>query len=274
MSRAMIIAGGILAFLLLCYLCATMHGPALTTTTTLAPPSLWTSIQGGKVTLTGTLPDEATRTGIIDEATKIYGTGNVIDELKISETVDKAAWMPAGLSMFGLLKDGVKKAGFGFENGKLTVNGIVKNTDAENKLLSDVRAALPSLDVVDNVEIEAAAVQNDIGKFLETRTIEFAIGSAVILPRGKAILDTVAMMLAEAPDALIEVSGHTDNQGDDKANWILSQRRADATEAYLIKKGVIDRRMTSKGFGETVPVADNGTPEGRQRNRRIQFSLR
>jgi OOP family OmpA-OmpF porin len=274
MSRALIIGGGILAFLLLSYLCATMHGPALTATTPLAPPSLWASMADGKVTLTGTLPNEAAKGNVLAEASKIYGDGNVIDELKISNTVGEAAWMPAGLGMFGLMKDGVKKAGFGFENGNLTLNGIVKNIDAESKLLADARAAFPNTDVIDKVDVEAAAVQRNIGEFLSTRTIEFATGSAVILPRGKAILDTVAMMLAEAPDAMIEVSGHTDNIGKEATNTLLSQRRADATEAYLIKKGIVDARMTSKGYGQTMPIADNATPDGRQRNRRIQFGLR
>ncbi len=274
MSRALIIGGGILAFLLLSYLCATMHGPALTATTPLAAPSLWATLEDGKTILRGTLPDEAAKNTIVAEAAKMYGAENVTDELKISNTVGKAAWMPAGLGMFGLLKEGVKRAGFGVENGKLTVNGIVKNSAAESKLLADARIAFPNHDLIDNVDVEAAAVQRNIGEFLATRTIEFATGSAVILPRGKAILDTVAMMLSEAPDALIEVSGHTDNQGNDDANMILSQRRADATEAYLIRKGVADARMTSKGFGVATPVADNATAEGRQRNRRIRFGLR
>jgi OOP family OmpA-OmpF porin len=194
--------------------------------------------------------------------------------LKVSSGVSQAAWLPSGLGIFGVMKEGVKKAGFGIENGKLTVNGIVKSADAEARLLADARLAFPGTDLIDNVDYEAAAVQRDIGEFLKTRTVEFASGSAVLTRRGQAVLDTVAMMLAEAPDALIEVSGHTDDQGNDEANQILSQRRADATEAYLLKKGIADERMTSRGFGETSPVADNATPEGRQRNRRIQFSLR
>jgi OOP family OmpA-OmpF porin len=228
----------------------------------------------GKITLTGTLPNEASKNSVLAEANKVYGAENVVDRLNVSSAVSQAAWMPAGLGMFGVMKEGVKRAGFGIENGKLTVNGIVKNADAETKLLADAHAAFPGMELIDNVDYEAAAVQRDIGDFLRTRTVEFAIGSAVLTPRGRAILDTVAMMLGEAPDALIEVSGHTDDQGDDAANQILSQRRADASEAYLIKKGVADERMTSKGFGETTPVADNTTADGRQRNRRIQFGLR
>lgn len=275
MSRAAIIGTGILSFLVLTYFCAKMHGPSLTAAVApLAPPSLWANMADGKITLTGTLPNEASKNSVLAEANKVYGAENVVDRLNVSSGVSKAAWLPAGLGIFGVMKEGVKKAGFGIENGKLTVNGIVKSADAEARLLADARLAFPGTDLIDNVDYEAAAVQRDIGEFLKTRTVEFASGSAVLTRRGQAVLDTVAMMLTEAPDALIEVSGHTDDQGNDEANQILSQRRADATEAYLLKKGIADERMTSKGFGETSPVADNATPEGRQRNRRIQFSLR
>lgn len=274
MSRAAIIISGILSFLALTYFCAKMHAPALIAAAPLAPPTLWANIADGKLTVSGTVPNETTKNAILAEANNMYGAENVIDRLTISNTVGKAAWMPAGLGMFGLMKEGIKRAGFGVENGKLTVSGIVKSAEAETKLLADARTAFPGVEVIDNVETEAVAVQTSIGEFLKTRTVEFAAGSAVLTARGRAILDTVAMMLGEAPDALIEVSGHTDDRGNDEANMILSQRRADASEAYLIRKGIADERMTSKGFGETSPVADNATVEGRQRNRRIQFSLR
>lgn len=275
MSRVAIIGTGILSFLALTYFCAKMHGPSLTAAVApLSPPSLWANMADGKITLTGTLPNEASKNSVLAEANKVYGAENVVDRLNVSSAVSQAAWLPAGLGMFGVMKEGVKKAGFGIENGKLTVNGIVKSADAEARLLADARLAFPGTDLIDNVDYEAAAVQRDIGEFLKTRTVEFASGSAVLTRRGQAVLDTVAVMLAEAPDALIEVSGHTDDQGNDEANQILSQRRADATEAYLLKKGIADERMTSKGFGETSPIADNATPEGRQRNRRIQFRLR
>jgi OOP family OmpA-OmpF porin len=275
MSRAAIIIGGILAFLALCFFCATCHGPAINQAAVpLTESSLWAKMIDGKIELRGTVPTEKIKSEITGAAKRVYGEGNVIDNQTVSTAVGEPAWMPSALGLFGLLKDGVKNSGFGIENGKLTVNGVVKNADAESKLLVDAQAMLPNLKLVDNVDYEAAKVQRNIGEFLDTRVVEFATGSAVLTPRGKAILDTVAMMLNEAPDAQIEVGGHTDDQGNDDANMNLSQRRADASEAYLIKKGIDDGRMTSKGFGETSPVADNATAEGRQRNRRIQFGLR
>jgi OmpA-OmpF porin, OOP family len=143
----------------------------------------------------------------------------------------------------------------------------------ENKLLSDAKRLSPALSIVDNIEVEATAVQRNINTFLTGKTIEFKSGSAEILPAGKAILDTIAMFLNEAPDATIEVAGHTDNQGNEKSNMALSRSRASATKAYLAIKGVQDARMRAVGYGQAQPVTTNFTPEGRQRNRRIQFTL-
>ena len=71
----------------------------------------------------------------------------------------------------------------------------------------------------------------------------------------------------------IEVSGHTDNTGDKKANVILSEQRARAVVNFLIEKGIPAARMTYKGYGDTKPVASNDTEEGKAKNRRTEFSI-
>ena len=69
------------------------------------------------------------------------------------------------------------------------------------------------------------------------------------------------------------IEGHTDNQGADDVNLVLSQKRADAVKAYIANKGVNADRMTAIGFGETKPVADNSVNSGRILNRRVDFKL-
>lgn len=69
----------------------------------------------------------------------------------------------------------------------------------------------------------------------------------------------------------IEVAGHTDSRGSDKYNMSLSQRRAEAVRNYLISKGIAADRLTAKGYGESQPVADNATDEGRFKNRRVEL---
>jgi outer membrane protein OmpA-like peptidoglycan-associated protein len=101
--------------------------------------------------------------------------------------------------------------------------------------------------------------------------IQFEIGKATILKSSYGILNEIADMLKENPDYLIEVQGHTDITGSKELNMRLSNSRAAAVRDYLIGKGINKERMTSKGYGMTLPVADNNTVEGRAKNRRVEF---
>ncbi len=75
------------------------------------------------------------------------------------------------------------------------------------------------------------------------------------------------------PNLVIEIGGHTDNVGDDKSNELLSQRRAESVKQYLVKKGVKPERVQTKGYGESMPIADNDSEEGRQKNRRTELKV-
>ena len=77
----------------------------------------------------------------------------------------------------------------------------------------------------------------------------------------------------ENPDLKIEIQAHTDNQGRAAYNKKLSDRRADSALQYLIENGIAPERMSSVGFGDTKPVADNATEEGRQQNRRVELII-
>jgi len=71
----------------------------------------------------------------------------------------------------------------------------------------------------------------------------------------------------------LEISGHTDNVGDKNANLVLSKKRAEALRNYLTSKGISATRMSVFYFGETKPIASNATPEGRQKNRRVEMRI-
>ncbi len=75
------------------------------------------------------------------------------------------------------------------------------------------------------------------------------------------------------PSLVIEISGHTDNTGTTEINMKLSQDRADAVRNYLIRKGISAERVTAKGYGDTEPVADNSTDEGKAKNRRTEVRI-
>ena len=87
---------------------------------------------------------------------------------------------------------------------------------------------------------------------------------------GPLRLDSVVEFMAHKRSARVEISGHTDNVGNAKANKALSQRRAQACRDYLVSKGIEPGRITAVGFGDERPIAPNDTEEGRQKNRRIE----
>ena len=101
----------------------------------------------------------------------------------------------------------------------------------------------------------------------------FETGSDHILPESHSLLDEVAGVLDEHPEVEhIRVEGHTDSQGKPDFNQNLSQKRAEAVRRYLIDNDGIDpARLEAEGFGDTRPIADNGTEEGRAQNRRVEF---
>ncbi len=101
----------------------------------------------------------------------------------------------------------------------------------------------------------------------------FATNKTVILPTSEQSMSDLASFLLQNPSVTIHITGHTDAVGSDEANQILSEGRANAVRADLIKRGVAPERMTAEGKGEREHVADNDTEEGRQLNRRVEFTI-
>jgi len=105
------------------------------------------------------------------------------------------------------------------------------------------------------------------------RGVTFEFNKSTLTPDAKSILDEVADELNARPDIKVELNGHTDDEGSDSYNQQLSQGRAESVKAYLVERGVDVGRMSSQGFGETQPVADNNTEEGQFLNRRVELKV-
>lgn len=104
--------------------------------------------------------------------------------------------------------------------------------------------------------------------------VQFDTGKATIKPASNDLLDQVAAVLTQHPEMLkVEVQGHTDNRGAAAMNKKLSQARADAVKKAMIQRGVSADRLVTKGYGPDKPIDENGTDEGRQKNRRVQFVI-
>jgi OOP family OmpA-OmpF porin len=111
-----------------------------------------------------------------------------------------------------------------------------------------------------------------VGVILAESSIEFAPGSATIADESAPVIEAVREVLRACPDAALEVGGYTDSEGSDSGNLRLSQQRAEAVLAALRTGELPLAAMTARGYGEAEPIADNGTAEGRARNRRIALA--
>ena len=93
-----------------------------------------------------------------------------------------------------------------------------------------------------------------------------------ILPKSYHYLDSLCVLLSKTTN-IIEISGHTDNVGTEKDNQLLSENRAKAVMAYMVSKGILQTRVSAKGYGSTKPVTSNETEKGRANNRRVEFKV-
>ena len=127
-----------------------------------------------------------------------------------------------------------------------------------------------------NLRIAAGGNMNLVGKKftdgkIVTHGINFDIDKATIKPESMGTLNMIVQVMKDNPDVKFEVGGHTDNTGTAQHNLTLSQQRADAVKDQLTKMGVDASRLSAKGFGDSLPIGENTTLEGRANNRRVEF---
>ncbi len=118
-----------------------------------------------------------------------------------------------------------------------------------------------------------AECESQITEILKTRKINFEPGSSNPVAEAGPVLDDIAEVLKTCGEVTFEIGGHTDSQGREEMNQQLSQARAQAVLGELRIRRVLNPNITAMGYGEAAPIADNGTEEGRETNRRIEFKL-
>jgi outer membrane protein OmpA-like peptidoglycan-associated protein len=118
-------------------------------------------------------------------------------------------------------------------------------------------------------------IEKEAEEILKTAfdNLEFVTGNAIIKEPSKPSLDELAALLQKKPEWKLQISGHTDNVGNAQSNLVLSKKRAESVRDYLISKGVSADRLHVLFFGQTMPIDTNDTPEGRQRNRRVEMKI-
>lgn len=153
--------------------------------------------------------------------------------------------------------------------------------DGKYQIVSSAEGFLNSSDELEVPEVETdTIIQKDlyldkieIGSTVRLNNIFFDFDETTLRPESITELSMVLEFLKNNPSVKIEIAGHTDNKGSDQYNVNLSDGRAGAVKSYLIQNWIDQERVSSRGYGEGKPVATNETDEGRQRNRRVEFTI-
>lgn len=132
----------------------------------------------------------------------------------------------------------------------------------ENSYVKNIRIAAGGIDIYKKVTTDAKIIMHGI---------QFDVDKATLKPESMGSINQIYNLLKKEVSLKFEIDGHTDNTGVAAHNLTLSQQRADAVKAQLVKMGIEGSRLTTKGFGDTKPMSDNSTPEGKANNRRVEF---
>ena len=156
------------------------------------------------------------------------------------------------------------------ETGDTDGDGILDDVDMCIKQVETFNSYMDADGCLDKAPRGVRVTKNAI---IIDEKIYFQTAKAVILPKSYDILNSVAQAMVDYSNIKVQVQGHTDSDGSNSYNLKLSNRRANAVREYLIKAGVEESRLESKGFGETTPIADNKTAAGKEKNRRVEFTI-
>lgn len=230
------------------------------------------TVAGGTLTLDGRVSSEAARNALLTAARARFGADHVIDHLQVDGSLPATVLGERMDELFGWLQSHAG-AGLRAQGHRMALSGTLGEA-----LIDDIASRLhlwfgESVTVdTSGVRIEAMQAAEALRQGATTFRIhvEFDTGKASIRPASHAELDALAEALKSAR-VKGEIAGYTDHVGNSATNLRLSQARAEAVRAYLVGHGVDAAALTAKGHGDTSPVADNSTPEGRQRNRRVAF---
>ncbi|MEL6954572.1 MAG: OmpA family protein [Pseudomonadota bacterium] len=237
----------------------------------------------GMIELRGRLPDDRIEAAVLSFAQAEFGHSNVrlatrqVEDLPTEWSVR----VLAGLAALGVLNSGslqvepemVRLSG---ETGSQTALSDASRILAER--LGDTASFdldityIEELDPASAIPTEAECVARLNGILDETK-ISFDPGSVEINEEAALVLDAIAEVLPDCRHVEMEIGGHTDSQGRESMNARLSQARADAVLNGLLGRNILIGNLSSRGYGESRPIADNETEEGREANRRIEFRL-
>ncbi|RVT82260.1 OmpA family protein [Rhodobacteraceae bacterium CCMM004] len=237
----------------------------------------------GQVQLRGRVADPRAHTALETFAKSLFGVDTVSNGTRVNDAVPDG-WSPrllAGLSALSLLHNGAVTV----TETAVEISGTSGNAEARSEI---ARLLSPQLDETVSMDIrvnydktldpllglptpEECVAQ--INQAVRAKKITFDPGAATIDAEARETLDRIAELMRTCEDVRMEIAGYTDSQGRESMNLELSQARAEAVLTALAARRVLTGNLIAKGYGEADPIADNGTEEGREANRRIEFTM-
>lgn len=237
----------------------------------------------GDVQLRGRIGSEMARVTTDSVARALFGSTAIRSAARIDETLP-ASWsvrVLASLEALNYLANGLVTV----TPDNVRVSGDTGNASANADIASLLAAKLKDgadfeIDVTYQEKLDPTLgiptpeeCEVQIKDIIGSRKISFEPGAATFDISAQAILDDVSLLLKLCGDIPLEISGHTDSQGRETMNQQLSQDRAQAVLDALAERRVFTSSYTAVGYGESSPIAENDTEEGREANRRIEFTL-
>ena len=246
-------------------------------------PYLWNARMDGRdapIILSGYVPDRPTADVIIVHAKSVFSE-RVVDNMIVAPGVpgEDGLWLDSVKASLTTLA--------GLQTGRARASDLdfdVTGTATSEERAANARTVMAGLEgdfngtsnitVVAPPRIEAANVcQSLFDDAMQETTINFETSKSTIKPASYELLGRLSAAAKRCSAFKISIEGHTDSQGGESGNQGLSERRAKAVVDFLVGDGVDLGQLTSRGFGESSPIADNNTAEGRRRNRRIEFKI-
>jgi OmpA-OmpF porin, OOP family len=228
----------------------------------------------GKVVASGVVPDEETRSAIVARLRELYGADKVVDQLGVDKLVTPPNWNQHVQRVLTPELKRVSQGQLSITGNVVELSGQVDNEATRQQLVNQIATQLnnPTYTMRDQLRIGSSG-QAQLDAALARRTIEFETGNAQLTASGARVLDDLVPVLRQFVGRRFEIIGHTDGVGPRDANMQLSAARAEAVKAYLASKGIPPGDLMTSGAGPDRPLVANGTPEGRARNRRIEFRV-
>lgn len=240
--------------------------------------------EGERRTVTARVRDNAAKQALLDGVKASSDGFKVVDEID----VDPAADAPpvAGIGTILAAGHSINDLGVLVDRTSLTLTGKAADQAAGTSTVFNAGQSYPGVRLVDQLQLPAAApaaaavpltpecdqVRQNVAAALQQTPVKFSLGGATVDPTSAAQIAEYGKQMSQCRFNAVEVAGHTDASGSASFNEKLSQQRAEAVAKVLVESGVPAELVTAKGYGQSKPVADNATDQGRAANRRVEIN--